>query len=112
MIGLFSTGIKALKSAPGARMIHSSSATKRNRLSRMRTNFQQKVTERRDAAKKLPLFETLWRELQKRSHPDTLRASNPSEGDNNDATLQVCHLSSSPSASSVSPPCLFLAHSY
>jgi hypothetical protein len=71
-----------------SKSISSSSAAKRTRLNRMKTNFQAKVAEQKDSSR-LPLFETLHRELQRRAHPDVLRASHPDKADANDASFQI-----------------------
>jgi hypothetical protein len=56
------------------------------RLKRMRANFMAKVTE---SSASPPMFETLYRELQRRVHPDILRSTHPTEADVNDQSLQI-----------------------
>ena len=52
-----------------------------------KTNFEAKVQASKEG--KAQLFETLYRELQRRAHPDMLRASHPVQADVNDASMQI-----------------------
>ena len=65
-----------------------SSVNRRERNREIRRRFLAKV-ETSNASTILPAFETLYRELQRRAHPDTLRASHPHEADVNGTSMQV-----------------------
>lgn len=67
----------------------SSNMGRKARIARMRANFEKKVEGARQGEEDKQLFETLHRELQRRAHPDVLRATHPVEADLNDGSMQI-----------------------